>query len=95
MSGLVGYILNATYVTSGPSGRAIVHLYGRLQDGRPFLVRDGREPPSASTGVDTKPPQGYRLTIVLTWPGSVWQGGGIQERKLKRPWPMRKPLGGR
>ena len=45
MSGFVGYILNATYVTSGPSGRAIVHLYGRLQDGRPFLVRDGRDPP--------------------------------------------------
>ena len=45
MSGFAGYILNATYVTSGPSGRAIVHLYGRLQDGRPFLVRDGRDPP--------------------------------------------------
>ena len=45
MSGFVGYILNATYVTSGPNGRAIVHLYGRLQDGRPFLVRDGRDPP--------------------------------------------------
>ena len=45
MSGFVGYILNATYATSGPNGRAIVHLYGRLQDGRPFLVRDGRDPP--------------------------------------------------
>ena len=45
MSGFVGYLLNATYVTSGAEGRAIVHLYGRLQDGRPFLVRDGRAVP--------------------------------------------------
>ncbi len=45
MSGFVGYILNATYVTSGPRGRAVVHLYGTLQDGRPFLVRDGRDAP--------------------------------------------------
>ena len=44
MSGFVGYILNATYVT-GPRGRAVVHLYGRLQEGRPFLVRDGRDAP--------------------------------------------------
>lgn len=43
MSGFVGYILNATYVTS--RGRAVVHLYGKLQDGRPFLVRDGRGVP--------------------------------------------------
>ena len=44
MSGFVGYILNATWV-SGPDGRAVVHLYGKLQDGRPFLVRDGRGAP--------------------------------------------------
>ena len=43
MSGFVGYILNATYVTS--RGRAVVHLYGKLQDGRPFLVRDRRGVP--------------------------------------------------
>ena len=45
MSGFVGYLLNATYVTSGADGRAVVHLYGKLQDGRPFLVRDGRAVP--------------------------------------------------
>ena len=45
VSEFVGYILNATYVTSGADGRAIVHLHGKLQDGRPFLVRDNRAVP--------------------------------------------------
>ena len=45
MSGFVGYLLNATYATTGADGRAVVHLYGKLQDGRPFLVRDGRAVP--------------------------------------------------
>ena len=45
VSGYVGYILCATYVTAALSGRAVVHLYGKLQDGRPFLVRDGRHVP--------------------------------------------------
>ena len=44
VDGFVGYILNATWA-DGPDGRAVVHLYGVLQDGRPFLVRDGRDPP--------------------------------------------------
>lgn len=35
-----GFILQPTYRIE--SGRPIVHLYGRLDDGRPFLVRDGR-----------------------------------------------------
>ena len=45
LSGFVGYLLNATYATAGADGRAVVHLYGKLQDGRPFLVRDGRAVP--------------------------------------------------
>ena len=43
--GHLGFILNATYVADPGSGRAVVHLYGRLADGRPFLVRDRRPEP--------------------------------------------------
>ena len=41
----LGFILNATYVAESDGGRAVVHLYGRLADGRPFLVRDRRPEP--------------------------------------------------
>jgi DNA polymerase II len=35
-----GFILQPTYRIA--AGRPVVHLYGRLEDGRPFLVRDRR-----------------------------------------------------
>ena len=38
-----GFILQPTYRVE--DGRAVVHLYGRLEDGRPFLVRDRRVVP--------------------------------------------------
>ncbi|HET9317006.1 MAG TPA: DNA polymerase II [Vicinamibacteria bacterium] len=38
-----GFILEPTYRTL--AGRAVVHLFGRLEDGRAFLVRDARELP--------------------------------------------------
>jgi DNA polymerase-2 len=38
-----GFILQPTYRVE--SGRPVVHLYGRLEDGRPFLVRDRRAVP--------------------------------------------------
>ena len=43
-----GFILQATYrVSLGPDGRPrpVVHLYGRLEDGTSFLVRDDRQRP--------------------------------------------------
>ena len=43
-----GFILQASYrVEVGPNGerRPVVHLYGRLDDGRTFLVRDDRQRP--------------------------------------------------
>jgi DNA polymerase II len=43
-----GFILQATYrVTSTPDGRRlpVVHLYGRLENGAAFLVRDDRQRP--------------------------------------------------
>src|SRR5580658_10252074 len=43
-----GFILQASYrVVSDSNGRRIpvVHLYGRLEDGGTFLVRDGRQRP--------------------------------------------------
>jgi DNA polymerase-2 len=43
-----GFILQASYrVVSEPDGRRIpvVHLYGRLEDGKTFLVRDNRQRP--------------------------------------------------
>jgi DNA polymerase II len=43
-----GFILQATYrVASAPDGRRypVVHLYGRLETGSPFLVRDDRQRP--------------------------------------------------
>ena len=43
--GHLGFILNVTYAAEPDSGRAVVHLYGRLADGRPFLVRDRRREP--------------------------------------------------
>ena len=43
--GHLGFILNATYAVESDGGRAVVHLYGRLADGRPFLVRDRRPEP--------------------------------------------------
>ena len=45
MSSHLGFVLNVTYVAEPGSGRAVVHLYGKLQDGRPFLVRDRRPQP--------------------------------------------------
>ena len=41
---LRGFILQPTY-RRGEGGRAVVHLYGRLEDGRSFLVRDRRLTP--------------------------------------------------
>jgi DNA polymerase II len=38
-----GFVLQPTYRLD--RGRPVVHLYGRLEDGRPFLVRDRREIP--------------------------------------------------
>jgi DNA polymerase-2 len=38
-----GFILQPTYRVE--SGRPVVHLYGTLEDGRPFLVRDRRPVP--------------------------------------------------
>jgi DNA polymerase-2 len=43
MSPVRGFILQPTYRVE--SGRPVVHLYGRLEDGRTFLVRDRREVP--------------------------------------------------
>lgn len=40
---LRGFILQPTYRVE--SGRPVVHLYGRLEDGRTFLVRDARTVP--------------------------------------------------
>ena len=45
MSSHLGFILNVTHVAEPGSGRAVVHLYGKLRDGRPFLVRDRRPQP--------------------------------------------------
>jgi DNA polymerase II len=42
-SSLRGFILQPTYRLE--SGRPVVHLYGRLEDGRTFLVRDRRPVP--------------------------------------------------
>jgi DNA polymerase-2 len=42
-SKLRGFILQPTYRLE--SGRAVVHLYGRLEDGRSFLIRDRRPVP--------------------------------------------------
>jgi len=42
-SGVRGFILEPTYRVE--SGRPVVYLYGRLEDGRTFLVRDQRETP--------------------------------------------------
>ena len=63
-----GFILQATYrVASTPDGRRspVVHLYGRLESGVPFLVRDDRQRPHfyvraadvpRATAVKTLPP---------------------------------------
>ncbi|HEV7714650.1 MAG TPA: 3'-5' exonuclease, partial [Steroidobacteraceae bacterium] len=43
-----GFILQASYrVISGPEGgrTPVVHIYGRLEDGGTFLVRDDRQRP--------------------------------------------------
>ena len=40
---LRGFVLQPTYRVE--EGRPVVHLYGRLEDGRAFLVRDGRQVP--------------------------------------------------
>ena len=48
-AGHLGFILNATYVAEPDSGRAVVHLYGRLADGRSFLVRDRRQSPTSTS----------------------------------------------
>jgi DNA polymerase II len=47
MSRVRGFILQASYRVSSAAGRRVpvVHLYGRLESGEPFLVRDGRRRP--------------------------------------------------
>jgi len=42
-SGFRGFILQPTYRIE--AGRAVVHLHGKLEDGRTFLVRDTRSVP--------------------------------------------------
>ena len=42
-SPLRGFVLQPTYRVE--EGRPVVHLFGRLEHGRPFLVRDTREVP--------------------------------------------------
>ncbi|MET0555809.1 MAG: DNA polymerase II [Vicinamibacteria bacterium] len=43
MTAFRGFVLQPTYRIV--QGRPVVHLYGRLEDGRPFLVRDLRQVP--------------------------------------------------
>ena len=43
VSAVRGFILEPTYRVE--AGRPVVHLYGRLEDGRTFLVRDDRQAP--------------------------------------------------
>ena len=43
MTTVQGFILHPTYRMEG--GRPVVHLFGRLEDGRAFLVRDRRQVP--------------------------------------------------
>ena len=38
-----GFVVQVTYRMEGV--RPVVHLHGRLEDGRPFLVRDRRQVP--------------------------------------------------
>ncbi|HEY0942088.1 MAG TPA: DNA polymerase II [Steroidobacter sp.] len=48
MTKLRGFILQASYrVVSGPAGTRVpvIHIYGRLEDGGTFLVRDDRQRP--------------------------------------------------
>ena len=45
MSGQLGFILNVAHAAEPGSGRAVVRLYGKLRDGRPFVVRDRRPQP--------------------------------------------------
>ncbi len=48
MTKLRGFILQASYrVVSGPAGTRVpvIHIYGRLEDGGTFLVRDHRQRP--------------------------------------------------
>lgn len=43
-----GFVLQASYrIVSGPAGRRfpVVHIYGRLEDGGAFLIRDDRQHP--------------------------------------------------
>jgi hypothetical protein len=42
-SALRGFVLQPTYRIE--LGRPVIHLYGRLEDGRSFLARDDREVP--------------------------------------------------
>lgn len=43
MTAVRGFVLQPTYRVQ--NGRPVVHLYGRLEDGRPFVVRDSRQVP--------------------------------------------------
>ena len=45
---LRGFILQASYRII--DGRAVVHLFGRAEDGRTFLVRDARQRPHFYVG---------------------------------------------
>ena len=48
MTQFSGFILQASYrVVSGPAGARVpvIHIYGRLEDGGTFLVRDDRQRP--------------------------------------------------
>jgi DNA polymerase II len=48
MARVRGFILQASYRVSSVSGGRrvpVVHLYGRLESGAPFLIRDGRQRP--------------------------------------------------
>ncbi|MDY6947770.1 MAG: 3'-5' exonuclease, partial [Pseudomonadota bacterium] len=58
MTTLRGFILQASYrVVSGPAGTRVpvIHIYGRLEDGGTFLVRDHRQHPHFYIRTDDVP----------------------------------------
>src|SRR5690349_11943285 len=53
MTAFHGFVLQPTYRVR--EGRPVVHLHGRLADGRPFLVRDSRQVPRFYVAAEDAP----------------------------------------
>ena len=91
-----GFILQPTYRIErsggpGPRRRPVVHLYGRLEEGATFLVRDDRETPHFHVLARDTERAASLGAAPLTDQSLVALGSGEPVRRVEVEIPSRRP----